>query len=51
MTQYRKLIVALVGVAIAILTKHFGTDAEIVVDAELVATALGVWGVPNTGAA
>lgn len=48
MSKYRKAIIAALGVAVAIATKHWGPDAEIVADLELVATAVGVYFAPNT---
>jgi len=48
MTKYRKLFVALAGVAIAAIGRHFGVNSELYLDATGVATAAGVWAVPNS---
>lgn len=48
MSQYRKFIVALVGVVIAILLQRYGQTNQVVNDVILLATALGVYGVKNT---
>ena len=45
--QYRKTIVALVGVVILILQTELGGDSNWVTYAIALATALGVWGVAN----
>lgn len=47
LSKYNKFIVAGIGVAIAILLRHFGATNVWVQDAILVATAFGVYQVPN----
>lgn len=47
MSKYNKFIIALVGAAVAILVRHFGADNQFVLDAITLATALGVYAVPN----
>lgn len=46
-TKYDKFIIAVLGVLIAILTRHYGSGSEAVQDLELVLTALGVYATPN----
>lgn len=48
LTKYSKFIVVGVGVVIAILTRHYGAGSELVQDLVLIATAVGVYSVPNT---
>jgi hypothetical protein len=45
--RYSKFIVASVGALVLILTRHFGVESDIVFDVVAVATALGVYQVPN----
>lgn len=45
---YAKLVVALVGAAVAIVGRHFGVDADIYFDLVALATAAGVYVTPNT---
>jgi uncharacterized membrane protein len=47
MQRYRKFIVALVGVIISILLVRYGHSDAVVNDVILIATALGVYAVPN----
>ena len=47
MAKYRKFITALVGVVISILLVHYGHSDAVVNDVALLATALGVYVVPN----
>lgn len=47
LARYRKTIVAVVGAGVAILTRQLGADSAVVFDLVTVATALGVFGVPN----
>lgn len=48
LARYRKTIVALIGAGIIIMSRHLGPDAALVVDVETLATALGVYAVPNS---
>lgn len=47
MQRYRKFITALSGVVVAILLARYGHSNEVVNDVILLATALGVYAVPN----
>lgn len=47
LARYRKTIVALVGAGIVIASRHLGPGNALVVDIETLATALGVYAVPN----
>lgn len=47
MSKYRKTIVAVVGAGVAIVGRHFGVDSDIYVDVVILATALGVYVIPN----
>lgn len=47
MTKYRKFLVAGVGAAAVIIGRAFGLSSWEYLDAVTVATAFGVWGVPN----
>jgi uncharacterized membrane protein len=47
LNQYRKTIVALVGVVILVLQTELGSDSNWVTYAIALATALGVWAAPN----
>lgn len=49
MQKYRKFITALIGVIVSILLVRYGKSNEIVNDVILLATALGVYAVPNDG--
>lgn len=48
MSQYRKFIVALVGVIVAMLLTRYGQGNQLVNAIVLFATAAGVYGVPNS---
>lgn len=45
---YAKLIVALGGAAVAIVGRHAGVDSNVYLDVVALATAAGVYAVPNT---
>lgn len=47
MQKYNKAIVAVVGAVISGLSLYYGVDNEYVQIAVLIATALGVYGIPN----
>lgn len=47
MDKYRKGIVAGVGALVLILGRHFGIESDIYFDAVCIATAFGVYQVPN----
>lgn len=53
MSNYRKLIVAIVGVLLMLANQHFGVDLtgmepEIITAVIAALTAFGVWAAPNT---
>lgn len=48
MNQYRKTITALVGVVILVLSTELGADSNWVTYAVALATALGVYAIPNS---
>lgn len=47
LARYNKLIVALAGAVVVILTRHFGPTSAYVLDIETLLTAAGVYAVPN----
>lgn len=48
MTNIRKFITALVGVVVSMLLAHYGHSDQLVNDVILLATAAGVYVVPNS---
>ena len=48
MSRYRKGIVAGIGALVLILGRHFGIESDIYFDVVAVATAFGVYQIPNT---
>ena len=49
LAPYRKLVVALIGTLVVFLQQYYGVNSEIVVVLISLATALGVYSVPNEG--
>lgn len=49
MQKYNKFIVAAVAGVVAVLTSLYGVDSELVTTIIAIATALGVYAVPNRG--
>lgn len=47
LAAHRKTIIAAVGAAIVILSRHFGATSSLVLDLEVIASAAGVYAVPN----
>lgn len=47
LAKYRKFITALIGAAVIIVGRHYGLTSNAYLDIVTVATALGVYGVPN----
>jgi hypothetical protein len=47
MSQYRKFLVVLVGIVVGFAGRRYGIDSEVYIDIVALATAAGVYAVPN----